>query len=65
MAVRLHPSAIGQHDLDPTTVVGLPAHGVDRLAGMPIRPVVVILGAVWPEDPNQPHRMTGHQHPQG
>lgn len=65
MAVCLHASAVGQHDLDPTNVVGLPAHGVYRLAGMLIRPIVVMLGAVWPEDPHQAHRMTGHQHPQG
>jgi hypothetical protein len=31
---------------------------VDRLTGMLIRPIVVGLGAVGPEDPDQAHRNT-------
>lgn len=65
MAVRPHSRAVGQHDLDPPNVVGLPAHGVDRLTGMLFRPIMVSLNVVGPEDPGQAHRMTGHQHPQG
>ncbi|GAB3946838.1 hypothetical protein GCM10027614_41040 [Micromonospora vulcania] len=64
VAVRLHTSAVPEHDLDPTNVVGLPPHGVDRLTGVLIWPIVVGLGTVGPEDPDQVHRPTGHVHPQ-
>lgn len=55
VAVRLYPSAIRQHDLDPAAVVCHPPDGVDGLAGMLIGPILAGASAIGPEDPTEIH----------
>lgn len=59
--VRLHPNPVDEDNLHSIPIVGLPLHGVDRLAGVFGDPVLV--GSVGPEDPAEVHGIVRHQHP--